>query len=78
MSIYAIKFREKGAEKHEYISVLFQADNEKDVKEQLEGYLARESGLDVDRRTITWAGSSTPLQISGQPLTIYTNLDDYT
>lgn len=73
---YGIKFKEKGKKKP-YISIIFSAKDQTDLNDQLEIFLKQED-YNIDRRTISWAGGSVPLNRGCGPLMIYANLDDFT
>lgn len=73
--IYAVKFKEKG-NKEQVISVLFEAQSEKEFSGKLKRFFEDEA-YDVDKRTISWSGNSVPLS-RNNALVIYADLDELT
>lgn len=74
MNIYAYKFREKG--KKDYVSVLLAADTAVQANHKFESEVMTDLGYDIDRRTISWAGSTVPFMSGNRPEFVYANLDD--
>lgn len=72
--VFALKFREKGSKT--YRTVFIHAQDQDHCGRKFHEEVLEDLGLDVDKRTISWAGGSIPFMHTGGVETIYTNLDE--
>jgi hypothetical protein len=70
--LFGIKFREKGSS--EVLSYIVVASSEAEAFDKFTKEVLNDDGYDVDKRTITWGGSSIPLSHS-EGIILYNNLD---
>lgn len=71
MNLYALKFREKGEKKYQSALIMAKDDDELNVSVQK---LYKDEGLDIDKRTVTWTGSSIPFMMNNGEVEIFQGL----
>jgi hypothetical protein len=75
--MYGFKFREKGSKQK--MSVVILADSEQEAKVRFWEEVAKDENIDIDKRTVAWDGSSSPLDNFNGLLFLHgANLDDLT
>lgn len=66
LKAYGMKFRYKGDKN--YIHGVFFAKTEEAAAVEIRAFI---KDSNIDKRTVTWAGASSPLAQGGEPLFIY-------